>query len=194
MHVYLKEEPVELEMRTVDAEGLVDDTTGLVPVAFFVMGNERPSFRALLPPETLLVLGEATQRPVHLGLLAEEPEDPNAEIRAMVGLSLAPGEMPETLGTVEDDDEEEGAGGEPWSAGDPDAWKSGYDEDEDDDGESADGDGARTILLAFAPLVRLSRRYPHDFSEELADLLETALSGETKPNLQARIDKLLEDL
>jgi hypothetical protein len=188
MHVYLKEEPVELEMRKVDAEGLVNDEAGLVPVAFFVLGNERPSFRALLPPETLVVLGEATQKPVHLGLLAEEPEDPASEIRAMVGLSLAPGDMPETL-TVSDDDDEDDEGGAPWSAADPDAWKSVGDEEGDDDGE----DG-RTILLAFAPLVRLSRKYPNDFSEELADLLESALSGDTKPNLQARIDRLLGDL
>jgi hypothetical protein len=189
MHVYLKEEAVELEMRKVDAEGLADDETGLVPVAFFVLGNERPSFRALLPPETLVVLGEATQKPVHLGLLAEEPEDPASEVRAMVGLSLSPGDMPDTLTVAEDDDEDEA--GEAWSAGDPDAWKSEAAEDEADE---EDDEAGRTILLAFAPLVRLSRKYPHDFSEELADLLESALSGDTKPNLQARIDRLLEDL
>jgi hypothetical protein len=190
MHVYLKDEPVDLEMREVDAEGLVDAEAGLVPVAFFVHGNEKPSFRALLPPETLVVLGEATQKPVRLGLLAEEPEDPASEVRAMVGLSLNAEDMPTTLAVEEDDDEEEGSA--PWSAGDPDAWKSGgFDDEDDDEVEEPD---ARTVLLAFAPLVRLARKFPHDFSEELADLLESALAGETRPNLQARIDRMLGDL
>jgi hypothetical protein len=190
MHVYLKDEPVELEMREVDAEGLADEETGLVPVAFFVHGNRNPSFRALLPPETLVVLGEATQKPVKLGLLAEEPDDPGSEVRAMVGLSLSPDEMPTTLAVDEDDDdgeEDDGAPAEPWRAHDPDAWKAGGPEGGDDD-------DARTILLAFAPLVRLARKFPHDFSEELADLLETALAGDTRPNLQARIDRMLGDL
>ena len=191
MHVYLKDQAVSLEMREVDAEGLLDDETGLVPVAFFVHGNQNPSFRALLPPETLVVLEEATQKPVKLGLLAEEPEDPASEIHAMVGLSLAPGDMPEGM-SVDEDDEDEGESAEPWSAGDPDAWKSGGDDEEDDDDE--EGDAPKTILLAFAPLVRLARKFPDDFTEELADLLETALAGETRPNLQARIDRMLGDL
>jgi len=189
MHVYLKDEPVALEMREVDAEGLVDDETGLVPVAFFVQGNQNPSFRALLPPETLVVLEEATQNPVKLGLLAEEPDDASAEVHAMVGLSLSPGEMPDAISIEEEDDDEDGEGAEPWRANDPDAWKSGGDDDDDEVDESA-----RTILLAFAPLVRLARKFPHDFTEELADLLETALAGDTRPNLQARIDRMLGDL
>jgi hypothetical protein len=190
MHVYLKDEPVALEMREVDAEGLADDETGLVPVAFFVQGNQNPSFRALLPPETLVVLEEATQNPVKLGLLAEEPDDVGAEVHAMVGLSLSPGEMPDAISIEEDDDEEEGEPAEPWRANDPDAWKSAADDEE----EGETDESARTILLAFAPLVRLARKFPHDFTEELADLLETALAGETRPNLQARIDRMLGDL
>src|SRR5215212_4932365 len=53
MHVYIREEPVELEMREVDAEGLVPSDAELVPMAFYVDGNQRPSFRAMLPAETL---------------------------------------------------------------------------------------------------------------------------------------------
>ncbi len=184
MHVYLKEEPVLLEMRQVDGEGLVPDESGLVPVAFYVVGNERPSFRALLPPETLAVLAEATQRPVHLGLLAEEPEAERDEIRAMVGLSIPASQMPD--GEEEEDDDEEHPEGEPWKAGGgAEAWR-GEDDDDDDD-------AARTVLLAFAPLVRLDRRFPGDFSGELADLLESALSGQTRPSLQARVDRMLGD-
>ncbi|MDB4951473.1 MAG: hypothetical protein JWM27_4122 [Gemmatimonadetes bacterium] len=186
MQVYLKEEPVALEMREVDAEGLVEDEAGLVPVAFFVTGNQKPSFRALLPPETLVMLEEATQKPVMLGLLAEEPEDPAGEVRAMVGLSLSPGDMPDTL-VVEDEDDDDEDSSEPWTSADADAWKS----EGDDDREEG---GGRTVLLAFAPLVRLARKFPNDFSEELADLLESALAGDTKPNLQARIDRMLGDL
>lgn len=188
MHVYLKEEPVELEMREVDAEGLIDEESDLIPVAFYVMGNERPSFRALLPAATVAVLEEATLAPVHLGVLAEEPETPGAEIRAMVGLSVP----------YQGEEDEEGfaAGGEereepdePWKSGaDPDAWRGEGDGDED---ESADG---RTVLLAFAPLVRLRRKFPEDFGEELADLLESALAGDTKPSLQARVDQMLDGL
>lgn len=76
---------------------------------------------------------------------------------------------------------EEG-GAEPWSA-DPDAWKG-------DVGE-AEEEGERTVLLAFAPLVRLRRKFPEDFGEELADLLESALAGDTRPNLEARVDDML---
>ena len=46
-------------------------------------------------------------------------------------------------------------------------------------------------MLAFAPLVRLARRYPDDFGEELADLLESALAGATRPSLEARVDRML---
>jgi hypothetical protein len=181
MHVYLREEPVELEMREVDAEGLLPEEAELVAVAFFADGNERPSFRALLPPETLAVLAEATLLPVQLGLLAEEPEDPGAEIHAMVGLSVPiSGPMAE---------ESEPAAEEPWKAGDADAWKADAWKGDEDEGEMP-----RTALLAFAPLVRLKRRFPDNFGEELADLLESALSGATRPHLEARVDRMLEDL
>ena len=49
MHVYLRDETVDLEMRMVDAEGLVPEGSDLLPVAFHVRGNEQASFRALLP-------------------------------------------------------------------------------------------------------------------------------------------------
>lgn len=182
MHVYLREEPVDLQMREVDAEGLLSpDESGLVPMAFYVAGNEVPSFRALLPPETVMVLQEAVRLPVHLGLLAEEPEEENGEVRAMVGLTLPADAMPGNLG---DEEEEEDEGGDPWSA-DPDAWKSEHEDDEAGDGR------ARTVLLAFAPLVRIARKYPNDFSHELADLLESALAGHTRPSLEARVDRML---
>lgn len=177
MHVYLREEPVELEIREVDPEGLIEEDSELIPVAFYVAGNERPSFRALLPPETVAVLEEATLEPVRLGLLAEEPENPGAEIQAMVGLSIPVADAPEVL-------EEPGEGdAEPWRA-DPDAWRAeaGWEEEEP---------GEKTVLLAFAPLVRLRRRFPEDFGEELADLLESALAGSTRPSLQARVDDML---
>jgi hypothetical protein len=189
MHVYLRDEPVVLEMREVDGEGLADDGTGLIPVAFYVLGNQRPSFRALLPPETLVVLEEATQEPVQVGLLAEEPEDAMQEIRAMVGVSIRGGGLPDGL-VAEEEEIDEDDDAEPWSNADPEAWKSSADEEDGDD----DTDVPRTVLLAFAPLVRLARKFPLDFNEELADLLETALAGETKPNLQARVDRMLGDL
>jgi hypothetical protein len=182
MHVYLREEPVEMEMREVDAEGMLPEEAELVAVAFYVEGNDRPSFRALLPPDTIAVLAEATLEPVQLGLLAEEPEAPDAEIHAMVGLSVPiSGPLPD--GAAEEPDE-------PWKAGDAEPWKTdGW------RGEGEDEEGApRTALLAFAPLVRLKRRFPDNFGEELADLLESALSGATKPNLEARVDRMLEDL
>jgi hypothetical protein len=181
MHVYLREEPVELEIREVDPEGLVTEESELIPVAFYVMGNERPSFRALLPPETLAVLEEATLEPVRLGLLAEEPESVHEEVHAMVGITLT---MEGEGGEDAEEEEAEAPSAEPWSSH-PDAWK----------GEAeAEEPGERTVLLAFAPLVRLKRRHPGDFAEELADLLESALSGSTKPALEARVDQMLDGL
>jgi hypothetical protein len=181
MHVYLREEPVDLRMVEVDAEGLVPDGSELVPVAFFVRGNEHPSFRALLPPDTVEVLEDALLEPVTLGVLAEEPDDPSQEIRAMVGLAVPVGE--DEGGEGEEEEEEDH---EPWraSVGDPEAWRGGSDEEEE-------AQVPRTALLAFAPLVRLERKFPHDFGEELADLLEAALSGMTRPAGEARIDRLL---
>jgi len=190
MHVYLREDLVELEMREVDAEGLIDEESDLIPVAFYVLGNERPSFRALLPASTVAVLEEATLEPVRLGVLAEEPEAPGGEIRAMVGLSMPYQGEPDEDGPGAAGEEREGPD-EPWkvSAGDPEAWRG--DRDGEDDDDSAEG---RTLLLAFAPLVRLKRKFPHDFAEELADLLESALAGDTKPSLQARVDQMLDGL
>lgn len=188
MHVYLREEPVRLEMREVDAEGIVPQDAELVPVAFFANGNERPSFRALLPPETIAVLEETLDIPVQLGLLAEEPESEDGEIHAMVGVSVP------IRGDEELEDEEEGALGEesfdaePWRASaNFDGWQ-GEEEDEDDE------EMPRAALLAFAPLVRLRRKFPLDFAQELADLLESALSGATRTALEARVDKMLGDL
>jgi hypothetical protein len=192
MHVYLRDEPVELAMQQVDAEGLAPDGTELVPIAFYVRGKEHPSFRALLPPDTIDVLREALDQPVTLGVLAEEPEDATAEIRAMVGLAVP-------VADVEDDEDEEleemaigEQPDEPWraSVGDPEAWRGQGGVDV----PGEDPDAPRTALLAFAPLVRVRRKFPHDFAEELADLLETALSGVTRPALQARVDRLLDDL
>lgn len=179
MHVFLREAPVDLEMREVDAEGLVSGEE-MVPVAFFADGNDRPSFRAILPPDTIGILRETLRQPVHLGLMAEEPEEEGQEIHALVGLTLPMGSLPE--GMVEREEEEDDA--EPWkaSSGSSEAWRGEEWETEDE---------PRTVLLAFAPLVRLARRFPDDFSEELADLLESALAGATKPNLQARIDQML---
>jgi hypothetical protein len=182
MHVYLRDEPVRLRMEEVDGEGLVPEGSDLMPMAFFVAENDAPSFRALLPPDTIDVIRDAILEPVTLGVLAEEPEDPGEEIQAMVGLAVPLGE--EELTETEEPENE------PWraSVGEPDAWRGD---------DSADGGSAavpRTALLAFAPLVRLHRRYPGDFGEELADLLETALAGVTRSVLQARIDRLLDDL
>ncbi len=180
MHVYLREETIELEIREVDPDGLVSEESELIPVAFYVVGNERPSFRALLPPETLAVLEEATLEPVRLGLLAEEPESVHEEVHAMVGITLTM----EGDEEAEEEEEAEAPSADPWSSN-PDAWK-GEAEDEEP--------GERTVLLAFAPLVRLKRRFPGDFAEELADLLESALSGSTKPALEARVDQMLDGL
>ena len=97
MHVYIREEPVELVMREVDAEGLVPTDAELVPMAFYVDGNQRPSFRAMLPSETLNLLRRTLNEPVQLGLLAEEPEDPAAEVKAMVGISIPVHSLPDGM-------------------------------------------------------------------------------------------------
>jgi hypothetical protein len=185
MHVYLREEPVRLRLRQVPANDIVPENSELLPIAFFVEDNETPSFRAVLPPETVAVLTEVTAEPVQIGLLADEPEDPRTEIRAMVGIAVpVEGEMGEMMESQEEGDEE------PWRAslGDAEAWRG---EDEDPIGDERPD---RTALLAFAPLVRLSRRFPNNFGEELADLLESALQGATRPALEARVDRMLEDL
>jgi hypothetical protein len=186
MHVYLREEPVAMRMNEVDPEGLVPEDSELVAVAFYIDSNDRPSFRALLPPETVEVLAEAVQLPVQLGLLAEEPESADAEIHAMVGLSvIVPDELAEELGG-----EEPTGAREAWQSDDAGAWHpDGWKEE-----PAGDSEMPRTALLAFAPLVRLRRRFPDNFGEELADLLESALSGATRPNLEARVDSMLDDL
>jgi hypothetical protein len=174
---------VDLEIREVDHEGLLPEEAELIPVAFYADGNERPSFRALLPPETLAILEEALQLPVQLGLLAEEPEEPSAEIHAMVGLSIPVDQLPEGISAEGEEEGGEEEPLEPWqSSSDGEAWRG------DDAG---DDEAPRTVMLAFAPLVRLTRRFPDDFGEELADLLESALSGATKPSLEARVDRML---
>lgn len=178
MHVYIREEPVELRMREVDAEGLVPVNGDLVPMAFFVGGNQRPSFRAMLPSETLALLRQTLQAPVHLGLLAEEPEEPQSEVKAMVGISIPVNSLPENM-VPEEMEEEEDAADEPWKASaNYDSWRGDSEPDE------------RTVLLAFAPLVRVQRR-KHDFAEELVDLLESAITGATVPSLEARVNKML---
>lgn len=182
MHVYLRDEPIELRMQEIDPEGLVPEGSDLTPIAFYVSGNDAPSFRALLPTDTIDVLREALAEPVTLGVLAEEPDDEEVEIRAMVGVAVSMGEMD----SEEEADEEPE---EPWKAsvGDGEAWRG------ESEGE-APGDHPRTALLAFAPLVRLQRKFPMDFGEELADLLETALAGVTRPALEARVERMLGDL
>lgn len=201
MHVYVRDEPVALRMEEVDPEGLNPEASELTAVAFYVRGNEHPSFRALLPTDTVEVLRDALEEPVTLGVLAEEPADPASEIQAMVGLAVPVGDLDELqdeLDEEEDDDDEEededeGDPAEPWraSAGDPEAWRGGG--DDEDDG-APDPHMPRTALLAFAPLIRIRRKFPYDFGEELADLLESALAGSTRPVLEARVDRLLEDL
>jgi hypothetical protein len=183
MHVYLRDEPVELRMEEVDAEGLVPDGSDLTPIAFYVVGNEAPSFRALLPSDTIGVLREALSEPVTLGVLAEEPESPDTEIQAMVGLAVP-------VGDLESEQESTDEPEEPWKAsvGDPEGWRGAEEEEE------AEREMPRTALLAFAPLVRLHRKFPLDFGDELADLLEAALSGVTRPALEARVDRMLGDL
>ncbi len=185
MHVFLREEPVNLRMEAVDGQGLIPDGSDLLPMAFFAEQNPSPSFRALLPLETVEVLRQALRAPVTLGVLAEEPEDAGDEVHAMVGLAMP---IPDGhLTDVEMEGEEDDA--EPWraSAGSSEAWRGdSYEDDFEDDGVTP-----RTALLAFAPLVRLARRFPEDFANELADLLESALSGATKPALEARVDRML---
>lgn len=186
MHVYLRDEPVDLEMREVEPEGLLTDDSQLIPVAFFADGNESPSFRAFLPPETIVILHQVIRGPVRLGLMAEEPEDPAQEIQAMVGLTVPIEHLPPGMAAeVEEEDEAEDT--EPWKEGgfsSSEAWRGGDDDDADDD-------RPRTIMLAFAPLVRIKRRHPQDFAEELADLLESAIAGATKPSLEARVERML---
>lgn len=182
MHVYIREEPVELRMHEVDAEGLVPTGEALVPMAFFVDGNQRPSFRAMLPTDTLNLLRQTLREPVHLGLLAEEPDQPGAEVKAMVGISIPVHSLPD--GMVPEEMEEEEDDHEPWKASaDYESWRG--------DSAGADADGERTVLLAFAPLVRVTRRKPNDFAEELVDLLESAITGATLPSLEARVNKML---
>lgn len=185
MHVYLRDEPVRLRMREVDPEGLVPEEGELVPVAFWAEQNDQPSFRSLLPPETVAVLKDALSEPVTLGLLAEEPDEDGTEIQAMVGLAVPMDSLGEGL-TAEEPSESE-----PWreSVGDPEAWRG-----DQHDGASDRPESPKTALLAFAPLIRIQRRHPHDFGEELADLLETALAGSTKSVLEARVDRMLGDL
>jgi hypothetical protein len=182
MHVYIREEPVALSMREVDPEGLVPEQAELVPMAFFVDGNDRPSFRALLPHETLSLLEQTLQGPVQLGLLAEEPDEPGTEVKAMVGISIPVHSLPDGM-VPEEMEEEDGDDAEPWrSSANYDSWR---------DGSAADDNADRTVLLAFAPLVRISRRCPDDFGEELVDLLESAIAGATRPSLEARVDRML---
>lgn len=181
MHVYLRDEPVDLEMREVEPEGLLSDDSALIPVAFYADGNENPSFRAFLPPETIVILHQVIRGPVRLGLMAEEPEDPDKEIQAMVGLTIPVEALPPGMVAEAEESEQEL---EPWqTGGGVESWK-GDDADEDDD-------RPRTVMLAFAPLVRIKRRHPGDFAEELADLLESAIAGATKPSLEARVERML---
>lgn len=181
MHVYLRDEPVELEMREVEPEGLLSDDSALIPVAFYADGNENASFRAFLPPETIVILHQVIRGPVKLGLMAEEPEDASAEIQAMVGLTIPIEALPPGMAAEAEEAEPEN---EPWKTGSStEPWRS---DDADDD-----EDRPRTVMLAFAPLVRIKRRHPGDFAEELADLLESALSGATKPSLEARVERML---
>lgn len=182
MHVYLRDEPVDLEMREVEPEGLLTDDSALIPVAFYADGNESPSFRAFLPPETIVILHQVIRGPVRLGLMAEEPDEPDKEIQAMVGLTIPVEALPPGMVAEAEEGEHEL---EPWQTGGgvTESWK-GDDADDDED-------RPRTVMLAFAPLVRIMRRHPDDFSEELADLLESALSGATKPSLEARVERML---
>ena len=184
MHVYLRDEPVDLEMREVEPEGLLADDSQLIPVAFYADGNASPSFRAFLPPETIVILHQVIRGPVRLGLMAEEPENPEQEIQAMVGLTVPIEHLPPGM-AAEVEEDEEGDETEPWKAGyaaSTEAWRGE---------EELDDDRPRTIMLAFAPLVRVKRRHPQDFAEELADLLESALAGATKPSLEARVERML---
>jgi hypothetical protein len=170
-------------MEQVDAEGLIPDDSELIPMAFFVEANLRPSFRAFLPMETLGALKEMLNEPVTLGVLAEEPEEEGDEVHAMVGLAV-PIDRQRLIEQISGDGEES----EPWRSDAPsdDAWRG----DADDD-TGIDGVRPSTALLAFAPVVRLQRNFPDDFAAELADLLESALSGATRPANEARVDRFL---
>ena len=183
MHVYLREEAVRLELRHTDPDGLVPEDSGLVAISFHVTGSDQASFRSMLPAETVSVLEAAMAEPVQLGLLAEEPDSPEDEVQAMVGLAL-PVDPDGTPGTGQHEP------AEPWkaSAADSEAWRGATDDEQPGD------DAPRTALLTFAPLVRIQRKFPLDFGEELADLLETALSGQTRPVLEARVDRMLGEL
>src|SRR5688500_7068613 len=151
MHVYLREDPVDLEMREVEPEGLAAPESGLIPIAFYADGNPNPSFRAFLPPETLGILQQVIRGPVRLGLVAEAQEKEGEEIQAMVGLTIPVDRLPKGMISQEELDEDK----EAWQGeGNSDAWR-GEDWTPDDD-----DDQPRTILLAFAPLVRLQRRHP----------------------------------
>lgn len=130
MHAYIRDEPVTLAMRPTDTEGLAPEGSGLTAVAFHADDNPRPSFRALLPPETVAVLERAFQEPVRLGVLAEEPESPEAEIRAMVGLQIPADQLPDAEPHGETDE------GEPWSDS-SEAWRGDVHVDEA---------GPRTVL------------------------------------------------
>jgi hypothetical protein len=111
--------------------------------------------------------------------MAEEPEDQGAEIQAMVGLAVPLDQLPPEM-AAEAAGEEEGS--EPWQAGRSDeSWR----------GEAESADAPRTVMLAFAPLIRIKRRRPDDFGEELADLLESAIAGATRPSLEARVERML---
>jgi hypothetical protein len=178
MFVYLREDPVRMEVRNVDADGLIPADSELVAVAFYVNGNELPSFRSLLPSETITSLKQAAAALVRLGLMAEEPENSAAELHAMVGMAIP------VIGSAGEAGEERS---EPWRAQDPDVWKG-------DEEEEAGGGMPHLALLTFAPLVRLTRKFPFDLGEELADLLESALAGSTRPALEARVDRMLGDL
>ncbi|MDR0787084.1 MAG: hypothetical protein LBG44_04365 [Gemmatimonadota bacterium] len=186
MHVYLKEDEVRLRMEQVDGEGLVPDDSDLLPMAFFAEENLRPSFRAFLSRETVNALQEMLNIPVLLGVLAEEPEQESDEVHAMVGLAVPVDrqQLAEQLNGEEEEDTE------PWrdGSGSDDAWRG---DDEPGDPES---DPPATALFTFAPLVRLKRVHPENFAEELADLLESALAGSTRPANEARVDRFLEGL
>ena len=181
MHVYLRDEPVDLEMREVEPEGLLTDDSALIPVAFYADGNENPSFRAFLPPETIVILHQVIRGPVRLGLMAEEPDEPDKEIQAMVGVTIPVEALPPGMVAEAEEPEQEL---EPWqTGGTPESWK-GDDSEEDDD-------SPRTVMLALAQLVRIKRRHPDDFAEELSDMLESAIAGATKPSLEARVERML---
>lgn len=173
VHVYLRDEPVRLRMERTSDEGLrPEGAEDLVPVAFFANENDRPSFRAMLPPATVRTLAELLRQPVRLAVLAAEPASPEEELQAMVGLALPGRAMAEERA--------------PWET-DPDAWKRGA-------AEEGDAEAEALSVLAFAPLVRLERKFPHDLGQELMDLLECALAGSTRPVLEARVEKFLSEL